>query len=209
MVVMQTASLDTPIGTLTVGATARGLRMVQFPQDRGRDRAASGPDRAAHQRPQSPAGEAIATLTVAELLTAADEPLPAGRSADPDRIARAQLEEALSQLREYFEGTRTKFDIALDWYGVNGLRLTVLKLLAEVPFGETVTYGDLAKGSGAGVTASQAVGGIMGSNPLPIVVPCHRVLAADGLGGFGGGLRTKEWLLAWEGVLPPTLDWEL
>ena len=54
--------------------------------------------------------------------------------------------------------------------------------------------------------AARAVGGIMGSNPVPIVVGCHRVLAADGLGGFGGGLRTKEWLLAWEGSLTPTLD---
>lgn len=170
---MQTALLDTPIGTLTVGATARGLRLVQFPHDR---------------EPDQP-------------LTAADP------AAKPDHIAQAQLDEAVLQLTEYFDGGRTQFDIALDWYGVNGLRLTVLKLLAEVPFGETVTYGDLAKGSGAGVTASQAVGGIMGSNPLPIVVPCHRVLAADGLGGFGGGLRTKEWLLAWEGVMPPALDW--
>lgn len=169
---MQTALLDTPIGTLNVGATARGLRLVQFPRDRERD-----------------------------------QPFVAGDAGEPDRVAEAQLGEALRQLTEYFAGDRTKFDIALDWYGVNGLRLTVLQLLAEVPFGETVTYGDLAKGSGAGVTASQAVGGIMGSNPLPIVVPCHRVLAADGLGGFGGGLRTKEWLLAWEGVMPPALDW--
>jgi methylated-DNA-[protein]-cysteine S-methyltransferase len=170
---MQTALLDTPIGTLNIGATARGLRLVQFPRDRE------------HDQP----------------FTAGDE------GAKPDHIAQAQLDEAVLQLRQYFDGTRTQFDIALDWYGVNGLRLTVLKLLADVPFGETVTYGDLAKGSGAGVTASQAVGGIMGSNPLPIVVPCHRVLAADGLGGFGGGLRTKEWLLAWEGVMAPALDW--
>lgn len=171
---MRTALLDTPIGTMNIGATARGLRLVQFPRDRERD-----------------------------------QPFVAGDDADakPDRIAQAQLDEAVLQLTEYFEGTRTQFDVALDWYGVNGLRLTVLKLLAEVPFGGTVTYGDLAKDSGAGVTASQAVGGIMGSNPLPIVVPCHRVLAADGLGGFGGGLRTKEWLLAWEGVMPPALDW--
>ncbi|MEY9931918.1 methylated-DNA-[protein]-cysteine S-methyltransferase [Catenulispora sp. GP43] len=170
---MLTALLDTPIGTLNIGASARGLRLVQFPRDRERD-----------------------------------QPFATGeQGAKPDRIAQAQLDEAVLQLTEYFDGDRTEFDIALDWYGVNGLRLTVLKLLAEVPFGETVTYGDLAKGSGAGVTASQAVGGIMGSNPLPIVVPCHRVLAADGLGGFGGGLRTKEWLLAWEGVMPPALDW--
>jgi methylated-DNA-[protein]-cysteine S-methyltransferase len=172
---MRTALLDTPIGTINIGATPRGLRLVQFPRDRERDQPFAGGD----------------------------------EGGKPDHIAQAQLDEAVQQLTEYFDGTRTKFDVALDWYGVNGLRLTVLKLLADVPFGETVTYGDLAKGSGAGVTASQAVGGIMGSNPLPIVVPCHRVLAADGLGGFGGGLRTKEWLLAWEGVMPPALDWEI
>ena len=172
---MRTDLLDTPIGTLNIGASARGLRLVQFPRDREHD-----------------------------------QPFIAGdEAAKPDHTAQAQLDEAVLQLTQYFDGTRTQFDIALDWYGVNGLRLTVLKLLADVPFGETVTYGDLAKGSGAGVTASQAVGGIMGSNPLPIVVPCHRVLAADGLGGFGGGLRTKEWLLAWEGVMAPALDWGL
>ena len=184
---MQTASLDTPIGTLTIGATARGLRLVQFPHE--------------HHQP------GVADADAGD--EAAVEAPSAATSTKPDRIAQAQLDEAVLQLTQYFDGTRTKFDIALDWYGVNGLRLTVLKLLAEVPFGETVTYGDLAKGSGAGVTASQAVGGIMGSNPLPIVVPCHRVLAADGLGGFGGGLRTKEWLLAWEGVMAPALDWGL
>lgn len=124
-----------------------------------------------------------------------------------DRIAEAWMDEARKQLGEYFDGTRTEFDLALDWYGVNGLRREVLERLAKVPFGSTVTYGDLARGVGQ-PGAAQAVGGIMGSNPLPIVVPCHRVLAADGLGGFGGGVRTKEWLLAWEGVLPPALDWE-
>lgn len=124
-----------------------------------------------------------------------------------DRIAEAWMDEVRKQLGEYFDGTRTEFDLALDWYGVNGLRREVLERLAKVPFGSTVTYGDLARGVGQ-PGAAQAVGGIMGSNPLPIVVPCHRVLAADGLGGFGGGLRTKEWLLAWEGVLPPALDWE-
>jgi len=201
MVRMQTALLDTPIGTLTVGATARGLRLVQFPREQF-----------AHEgKPDQPTGQDL------DRDADVDQPLPVGDEAaqdrkpdsKPDRIAQAQLDEALTQLREYFDGDRTRFDIALDWYGVSGLRLTVLKLLADVPFGATVTYGDLAKGSGAGVTASQAVGGIMGSNPLPIVVPCHRVLAADSLGGFGGGLRTKEWLLAWEGVMPPALDWGL
>jgi methylated-DNA-[protein]-cysteine S-methyltransferase len=125
-----------------------------------------------------------------------------------DRIAEAQLDDARQQVEEYFAGKRSEFDLSYDWAGVLGFRRTVLQLLAKVPFGETTTYGALAAGAGM-PSASQAVGGIMGSNPLPIVVPCHRVLAADGLGGFGGGIRTKEWLLAWEGVLPPALDWEL
>ncbi|MFL6112829.1 MAG: methylated-DNA--[protein]-cysteine S-methyltransferase [Catenulispora sp.] len=199
---MQTALLDTPIGTLTVGATARGLRLVRFPRDRaGAQDADVGGD----------VGGDVDGIIDSAVDGDAGGEQPGGppSGGKPDRIAEAQLGEAVQQLREYFDGTRTTFDLALDWYGVNGLRLTVLKLLAEVPFGATVTYGDLAKGSGAGLTASQAVGGIMGSNPLPIVVPCHRVLAADGLGGFGGGLRTKEWLLAWEGVIPPALDWDV
>ena len=86
----------------------------------------------------------------------------------------------------------------------------VLRALWEtVPFGATVTYGELAVrgGLGRGHTAARGVGAIMGSNPLPVVVPCHRVLAADGIGGFGGGLRTKEWLLALEGVLTGALPW--
>ena len=75
------------------------------------------------------------------------------------------------------------------------------------PTGSTVTYGELAARSGLGHahTAARGVGSIMGSNPVPVVVPCHRVMAADGLGGFGGGRPTKEWLLALEGVLTPSL----
>ncbi len=79
---------------------------------------------------------------------------------------------------------------------------------ATVGFGDTVTYGELAaRGKlGSAYTAARGVGAIMGSNPLPVVVPCHRVMAADGLGGFGGGRATKEWLLALEGVLTAALD---
>ena len=137
-----------------------------------------------------------------------DEQFVQGSADRVDRIAEAQLDEARQQVEEYFAGKRTEFDLSYDWAGVLGFRRTVLQLLAAVPFGDTTTYGALAAGAGM-PSASQAVGGIMGSNPLPIVVPCHRVLAADGLGGFGGGLRMKEWLLAWEGVLPPALDWDL
>jgi methylated-DNA-[protein]-cysteine S-methyltransferase len=138
-----------------------------------------------------------------------DRGKPPAAGVEPTEPARRIVAEAARQLAEYFEGGRRAFDLPLDWTGVTGLRLDVLLALeAEVAFGATTTYGALAKLVG-NPTASRAVGGIMGSNPLPIVVPCHRVLAADGLGGFGGGLATKEWLLAWEGVIPQPLDFAL
>lgn len=112
-------------------------------------------------------------------------------------------------LREYLAGTRRVFDIPLDWSLTRGSQRRVLQALYEtVAFGATATYGELAAraGLGGGHTAARGVGSIMGSNPIVIVVPCHRIMAADGLGGFGGGLATKEWLLAHEGVLTPALD---
>lgn len=116
---------------------------------------------------------------------------------------------AAGQLAEYLAGTRTSFDVPLDWALTAGAQRRVLQALHEtVPFGATVTYGELADraGTGGAHTAARGVGAIMGSNPLPVVVPCHRVLASDGLGGFGGGRAAKEWLLALEGVLPAALD---
>lgn len=114
-------------------------------------------------------------------------------------------------LGEYLAGRRREFDVPLDWRLTAGSQRRVLAALhATVGFGATVTYGELAVrgGLGRGHTAARGVGSIMGSNPLPIVVPCHRVLASDGLGGFGGGRATKEWLLALEGVLTPALDFD-
>jgi methylated-DNA-[protein]-cysteine S-methyltransferase len=130
--------------------------------------------------------------------------------ADPDEsAAAAQLAEAMTQLAAYFEGNLHDFSLDIDWSGVTGLRLAVLQALHDtVTFGRTTTYGALAAQAGSRDDA-RAVGGIMGSNPVPIVVGCHRVLASDGLGGFGGGLRTKEWLLAWEGSLTATLDLDI
>ena len=143
-----------------------------------------------------------------------------GWGAEPERAraaaARLELEAveepsaAVAQLAEYFAGARRVFELPLDWRLTHGTQRTVLQtLFREVPFGSTVTYGQLAAASGAyeghGYTAARGVGSIMGANPIPVVVPCHRVMAADGLGGFGGGRATKEWLLAHEGVLAPTL----
>ncbi|MEU5118512.1 methylated-DNA--[protein]-cysteine S-methyltransferase [Streptomyces asoensis] len=116
------------------------------------------------------------------------------------------LAEAIRQLEEYFRGTRRDFDLPLDWSLISGFNRQVLRELASgVPFGAVVGYGDLAKRVGQ-PSAAQAVGTAMGANPLPIVVPCHRVVESNGrIGGFGGGLETKRQLLALEGVLPEPL----
>jgi methylated-DNA-[protein]-cysteine S-methyltransferase len=99
-----------------------------------------------------------------------------------------------TQLDEYFAGTRTSFDLAMRASG-NPLQLAVWKLIAEIPYGVTRSYGDLARDLGDR-TLAQAVGTACGRNPLPVVVPCHRVVGADGsLVGFGGGLERKRFLL--------------
>jgi methylated-DNA-[protein]-cysteine S-methyltransferase len=120
---------------------------------------------------------------------------------------------ARDQVAEYFAGSRTVFDLPLDWRGCSGSRLAVLTLLAEtVGFGQTVGYGvlsrRLAERDGRPELGARAIGAIMGSNPIPLIVPCHRVVAADGLGGFSGGcgIELKRWLLTFEGALPAMLD---
>lgn len=114
------------------------------------------------------------------------------------------------QLEAYFAGGLRDFDLPIDWRHTSGAQREVLeKLHAGVAYGETVTYGRLAGLSGTGVPA-RAIGSIMGSNPIPIVVPCHRVVASDGLGGYSGGsgVEVKRWLLTLEGALPAMLDWD-
>lgn len=107
------------------------------------------------------------------------------------------LHEALEQLAAYFDGRLTRFDLPFDWG--TGLQAQVRRALAAIPFGETRTYGDLARDIGA---PAQAIGQACGANPLPILIPCHRVLGARGLGGFSakGGVETKVWLLRHEGA---------
>ena len=115
---------------------------------------------------------------------------------DPaDCDERAVLDEAQRQLGEYFGGTRTSFDLPLAPRGTP-FQLATWRGLLEIPFGETVSYGEQARRLGHPRGKARAVGAANGQNPLPIVVPCHRVVAADGkLTGFGGGLETKAWLL--------------
>jgi methylated-DNA-[protein]-cysteine S-methyltransferase len=116
------------------------------------------------------------------------------------------LAEAIRQVAAYFAGERHDFELPLDWSLISGFNRQVLRELASgVPYGAVVGYGDLARRVGQ-PGAAQAVGMAMGANPLPVVVPCHRVVERDGgIGGFGGGVETKRKLLALEGVLPEPL----
>jgi methylated-DNA-[protein]-cysteine S-methyltransferase len=119
--------------------------------------------------------------------------------------AEAHLERAAAQLVEYAAGEREVFDLAFDWSAVDATHRHVLETLREIaPYGVTVTYGEL--GRQAGVDEPRDVGVLMATNPLPLVVPCHRVVASDGLGGYGGGLELKRRLLELEGALPARLD---
>lgn len=167
-----------PVSALTIGVTGRGLAVVAF-------------------------GErvpVVARLAEGVAPAAPEDPGPAP-SGDAEVLADAWT----THLAEYLAGHRRAFDLPLDRRLTTGVRRRVLDALYDtVPYGTTVTYGELARR--AGVPSPRGIGSIMGSNPLPVVVPCHRVLGADGLGGFGGGRAVKEWLLGLEGVLPVALE---
>jgi methylated-DNA-[protein]-cysteine S-methyltransferase len=174
------AALATPVGPVSVGCTEDGLARVRF------------------------------------------GPVPDGAGGGGSPGSRRLAEAAGEQLAEYFGGGRRGFGLAVDWpaalgsrAAAPGVRQRVLAVLMEtVGYGQTVTYGGLAgraqvPGDGQ-VPPARVVGQVMASNPCPLVVPCHRVLAGDGLGGFSGGIgvEVKRWLLTFEGSLPPTLDWD-
>ncbi|MBD0710532.1 MULTISPECIES: methylated-DNA--[protein]-cysteine S-methyltransferase [unclassified Streptomyces] len=126
--------------------------------------------------------------------------------AEPVERASGLLSGAIRRFDRYFAGEPGPIGLPLDWSLTSGFHRQVLRELAEsVPYGTVVGYGELARRVGQ-PGAAQAVGAAMGANPLPVVVPCHRVVESDGgLGGFGGGLETKRRLLALEGVLPAPL----
>lgn len=117
--------------------------------------------------------------------------------ADPGEGS-ALLDEAALQMQAYFDRRLTRFDLPFDWG--QGLNAQVRRAMAEIPAGETRTYGQLAKAVGA---PAQAVGQACGANPLPILIPCHRVTGTDWFGGFSapGGVETKAALLSHEGAL--------
>jgi methylated-DNA-[protein]-cysteine S-methyltransferase len=111
------------------------------------------------------------------------------------------LDEAVRQLDAYFEGDLVAFDLPLELHGTDFQRSCWLAL-ASIPYGQTVSYGEQARRLGLGSDAARAVGAANGRNPLPIVLPCHRVIGSNGsLTGFGGGLDVKRFLLEHEGAL--------
>ena len=114
------------------------------------------------------------------------------------------IEAAVKQLAMYFNRKLKVFDLPLDLRGTD-FQKRVWNLLLDIPFGETRTYGDIARALG-NADASQAVGAANGKNPVAIVVPCHRVIGASGhLTGYAGGMEKKRFLLTHEGVIQPTL----
>lgn len=121
---------------------------------------------------------------------------------DPRRV-----DPVARELEEYFAKKRSSFDVAVDLTGMTPFQQRVLRATARVRYGDLVTYGTVARRAG-NAKASRAVGGAVRSNPIPIVVPCHRVVASDGtLGGYSGGLDAKRRLLKLERGLVPRGGW--
>jgi methylated-DNA-[protein]-cysteine S-methyltransferase len=112
-----------------------------------------------------------------------------------------RLDEPRRELDEYFGGHRKEFDLAIDWSILRGFTLKVLRETARIDFGELRSYAEVATAAGS-PRAVRAAGNALGANPMPVVVPCHRVVRTGGaLGGYTGGLERKEFLLHLEGIL--------
>ena len=162
----------------------------------------------AYDRVDSPIGDLLVATTRRGLCRISYDAEP---EREVERLARTfgvrvlrsskPIDEARRELDEYFSGTRRRFDLALDVELLADFNRRVLRELARVPYGEVVTYGELASRA-ARPRAARAVGTVMNRNPLPIVLPCHRVIGSNGkLVGYAGGLERKEALLRLEGAI--------
>lgn len=161
------AAVDSPIGTLLVATTGKGLVRISF-----------------HSEAEDLVLDELARRVSPRVVKAPGKIAPVARELD-----------------EYFAGRRRKFDVRVDWALVGPYARKILKATAAIPFGKVSTYREVARKAG-NPAASRAAGNALGSNPIPVVVPCHRVLRTNGgLGGYAGGLETKELLLRLEGVL--------
>jgi methylated-DNA-[protein]-cysteine S-methyltransferase len=149
----------------------------------------------------TPVGELSVACSEAGIARVRFGPCPAGAAGHGGA---GLTRDALAQLREYFAGERRVF----------ARRRVLSVLLDSVGYGSTITYGSLAARAGLAdggkLPPARVVGQIMGSNPYPVIVPCHRVVAGTGLGGYSGGtgIEIKRWLLTFEGAIPATLDWD-
>ena len=178
--------VPSPIGALDLWAGPAGLRAVLWPGEDG-SRVARSLGSVAADDPSDGLGTPGAQDPTAENPAAEDR-------AVKDPAAEAHLDRAETQLAEYFRGTRREFDLDLDLAGT-AFQRSAWEVLRTIPYGATLSYGQQAAALGDPAKA-RAVGAANGRNPLSIVVPCHRVVAAGGaLTGFAGGLDTKAWLL--------------
>jgi methylated-DNA-[protein]-cysteine S-methyltransferase len=183
---------------------------------RATDRAhAEGPVDVTYSSLDSPLGRLVAAATPRGLVRLAYEDFNGGVDVVLDHLATrlspriverpTGFDPLRRELDEYFEGRRRGFDISIDWALTTGFTRKVLQATAAIPFGEVSTYRGVAAAAGS-ERATRAAGNALGSNPLPIVVPCHRVLrTGGGLGGYTGGIEKKQRLLAIEGVLSEPL----
>jgi methylated-DNA-[protein]-cysteine S-methyltransferase len=160
---------------------------------------------------ETPVGRVVAARTPRGLARLAYEDFNGGLDAVLDDLAArlsprlveapGRLDDVRRELDEYFAGRRRTFDLPIDWTLTTPFAQRILRATAAVPFGETSTYAAVAAAAGS-PRGSRAAGNALGSNPVPVVVPCHRVLRSGGvLGGYTGGLHRKELLLRLEGVL--------
>lgn len=164
----------------------------------------------------TPLGQMLVTATKAGVVSLDFHDSPSARRRALEATGLAVVDEpeythlALEQLKAYFAGDLREFDLPVDWRLTSRVQQRVLATLYEtVPYGRVLTYGELGDRSGTGVPA-RVIGQVMGSNPIPVIVPCHRIVAGTGLGGYSGGsgVEIKRWLLTLEGSLPATFDWD-
>jgi len=192
------------------GAHATGLDRAGLASSLARRASEAGLLDVAFAELDSPLGKLTVFVTPRGVarIAYADEPVDALLDDIAERLsprilrAPARTDEARRELDAYFAGRRQAFDLPVDWSLIHGFATDVLHATAAIPYGHTSTYGRVASSAGS-PRAARAAGNALGSNPIPIVVPCHRVLHADGgLGGYSGGLDRKRFLLALEGSLP-------
>ena len=211
------ATLSSPVGPLAVGCSLAGVARLDFraPGGAGRREARQASPGPASTGPATPGQASPGPASTGQASPGTATPGQASTgTASTGQVVPRLLSAARDQLAEYFAGQRRVFDLPVDWSGYSRAQQQVLSVLYDsVCYGETVTYGQLAQRAVAGPDGislpARAIGRIMGSNPLPLIVPCHRVVAGNGLGGYSGGtgIEIKRWLLIFEGALPATLDW--